>query len=85
MTQKINQAEFDVIRTATRYGSAPLNPIVSEISSLDVGQGLIIKNEEWTRKGSISSHAAYQAKKLDRKFITRKLADRSGVAVLRRG
>lgn len=78
--QKITKDMFDIIpysRAGTRVSKSPER---KALDSLEIGEGLIIKKQEWTCKSVPSSLASSMVGK---KFTQKQLSDKSGWAILR--
>lgn len=81
---KIETLEFS-IRGKTYGEERTYKPIIKELDSIEIGEGVLVMSDEWSGKTSISSYINYwrRAEHKQKKFSTRTLADKSGVCVIR--
>jgi hypothetical protein len=76
--QKLNREEVDRLY----FGHEGL---IRELKTLEIGEGLVIKHEEWTKKTSVDRYVAqsFRKSRSEMKFKTRRLNDKSGYVVIR--
>lgn len=75
--QKITKDEFD---SFTNKGINTLGDFVRE---LNIGEGVIIKRDEWKLKSEPSVLLGQYSKRYSKKFISKRLIDNTGWGVLR--
>lgn len=78
--KKINKGDFEKLVFVEKTYS---NPVIAELLKLEVGEGLIVKTEEWKKKTPLSVMWGSYKNRHNIHLKVKQLADKSGWGVLR--